>query len=196
MSLSIIIPTLGRESLMQTVASLQRQLEPADEVLIVTDGKVEGIGPLYGVDDRVRVVWGPRTACWGNAQRDMGMQIATGTHLLFIDDDDVYEPGALELVRAAIADEPTLAHIFRMRFGAGHPAGPLGARHGPVWEDKSLRASNIGTPMVVLPNRPDLPRWADGDDADHLSDFVFLRRAVSRVGGAVWHEPCIAVVRP
>lgn len=195
--LSIIVPTLDRASLKQTLQSIRPQLAEGDEVLVIGDGRVPTPDQL--VLPAPRDVWflaTPATRCWGNAQRDKGMEIATGTHLLFIDDDDAYEPDALANVRRALEANADVAHIFRIRFGPGHPAGPLGADHPPIWIDQSLRSSNIATPMVVLPNRPDLPRWADGDDADQLSDFVFIRRAVSRVGGAVWHEPVIATVRP
>lgn len=197
--LSVVVPTIGRATLKRTLLSLRPQLCPGDEVVVIADGpSARAVAreatctlglPLVLADT-------PPTHCWGNAQRDLGMRLARGTHLLFIDDDDEYEPGALDAVRCGISRNPKAAHIFRMRFGPGHPAGQT-TPPTVLWRDQVLRAQNIGTPMVVLPNRPELlPAWTDGDAGDFFSDFLFLRRAIPRFGAPVWNEDVIAVVRP
>lgn len=199
--LSVVVPTIGRATLKRTLLSLQPQLCPGDEVVVVADGpSARAVAreatctlglPLVLADT-------PPTRCWGNAQRDLGMRLARGTHLLFIDDDDAYEPGAFDAIRSKVGQNPTVAHIFRMRFGPGHPAWWHDPDHPLVlWSEPMLRAQNVGSPMVVLPNRPELlPAWTDGDAGDVISDFLFLRRAIPRFGVPVWHEDVIAVVRP
>lgn len=197
--LSVVVPTIGRDTLKRTLLSLRPQLHPGDEVVVIADGpSARAVAreatctlglPLVLADT-------PPTRCWGNAQRDLGMRLARGTHLLFIDDDDEYEPGALDVVRRELEKNSECAHIFRMRFGPGHPAGQT-TPPTVLWRDQVLRAQNIGTPMVALPNRPALlPAWTDGDAGDFFSDFLFLRRAIPRFGAPVWNEDVIAVVRP
>jgi hypothetical protein len=48
----------------------------------------------------------------GNAQRDYGMEQARGDYFLFLDDDDVFTPGAIGLIRPELNGYPT---VFKMR---------------------------------------------------------------------------------
>jgi glycosyltransferase involved in cell wall biosynthesis len=202
--LSVVVPTLGRDTLERTLASIDAQLDRRDEVVVVADGPSAAVVArevLYRFaddgDPAFRMYETPLTRCWGNAQRDVGVRLARGTHLLFVDDDDEYLPGAFDIVRQALAAEAQVAHIFRMRFGPGHPAYWRDPDHPLVlWAEPVLRAQNLGTPMVVLPKGDRLPLWVDGDAGDVISDFLFLRRAIPRFGAPVWHEDVIAVVRP
>lgn len=200
-ALSIIVPTCGRATLARTLASIDEQLERGDEVIVVGDGeqpRARDIAADMGAGDGT---WWydetPRSGCYGNAQRDWGIEVAMGTHLLFMDDDDEYLPGALDVVRAATAEAPDAAHVFRMRFGPGHPVWHARGPDYTLWVEPAVRPQNVGTPMVALPCRPGrLPRWSEGDGAGVYSDFAFLRRALARFGPPVWHEDVIAVVRP
>ena len=157
---SVIVPTKGRETLTRTLASVAPQLENGDELLVM------------------------RLDCvWGNEARDLMMAKATGSHLLFMDDDDVYAPGALAIVRSAVAQAPDRFHVFRMRHG-----------DGVTWASETFAACNIGTPMACFRNGP-TARWADDDSP--TSDFEFFRQTLVMVGGEpIFHEDVIAVVRP
>lgn len=196
MSLSVIVPTLGRPTLGRTLVSVAGQLEPVDELLVIADtaGDVDRAqGAALAVTSRGQVLFAQCRedgSQFGNAQRDVGMEVASGTHLLFVDDDDVYLPGALDQVRVALELNSNSAHIFRARWGPGHHA------HGTeLWHTQSVRAGNIATPMVVLPNRPYRRSWLDGNVAGAVSDFEFLGEAIADCG-AVWHDEVIATVRP
>ena len=91
---SVIVPTAGRATLTQTLASIAPQLGLGDELLV------------------------RRADCeWCNESRDLLCAKATGTHLLFMDDDDVYADGAFTLIRAVVAAHPARTHIFKMRHG-------------------------------------------------------------------------------
>lgn len=123
---------------------------------------------------------------YGNESRDDAMRRAAGTHLLFIDDDDEHTPDALEVIRGRVQPDPDRVHVFKMRF-----------RDGLIlWTDEEMRAGNVGTPMVCVPNQPGrLGVWANADG--HLSDFGFLA-ATMRLRGdqAVFHDELVALVRP
>lgn len=159
MSLSIIIASSGRRTLARTVQSVVTQLEPGDELIVDVN------------DD----------APWGHAARNRQLRRARGRHLLFMDDDDVYVPGALRHVRAACAQEPRRIHLFRMRYPGG----------GELWHEQKVVCGNVSTQMVVVPRRGLRARWGDR----YEGDFDFIAAAVGQFGEPVWHETVIAQVR-
>ncbi len=109
---------------------------------------------------------------------------ATGSHLAFLDDDDVFLPGAIDAMRQAACTSPV---IFRMRYS--HDGREL-------WQDQDLRAGNVGTPMIFVPNRPALlGTWA-GWGSDTCGDFRFIYETVEKMGEPVWNETVVALIRP
>lgn len=181
MKLSVIVPTVGRWTLERTLASCA----DADEIVLVVDDAVadgwepEGLARNVVVD---RVVGGDH----GYTARTRGMALATGTHLAFLDDDDVYAPGAVALIRAVAGEVPI---VFRM----AHP------EHGVLWRDPVLRFGNVGTPMFVVPNDPArLGVWAPHAPGlpEPGGDFTFLAGCCERMGAPVWREEVVAVIRP
>jgi glycosyltransferase involved in cell wall biosynthesis len=119
---------------------------------------------------------------WGMLSRDEGIAKATGDWILFMDDDDVFAPGVFDCLRPLLADEGW--HIFRMQDAAG----------GRLWRVKEILLGNIGTPMLVVPNRPDLPKWADY--ANYYGDFEFAKSCQELLGDPHWHEETLALLRP
>lgn len=196
-NVTVVMPTLGRSTLRRAVSSVVDQLEDDDELIVVGDAAVDhrawdvvaGFQPA-----RVLYVEARRPgSVFGNAQRDFGMELAAGrtSHLMFLDDDDVWEHGALDKVRWAVGDSLQHAHLFRCMWGPGHHA------HGTVlWADPQVREGNVGTPMVVLPNRAYERSWWDFNRRGVVSDFGFLSAAIGECAGEVFHEPVIATVRP
>jgi glycosyltransferase involved in cell wall biosynthesis len=96
MTLSVLVPSVGRPSLTATLESIAPQLAPGDELLV--DRNDDG--------------------AWGAAARNRLAAKAGGDFLLFMDDDDAYTPGALDTVRRVVGDTVAL-HIFRMRYRGG-----------------------------------------------------------------------------
>ncbi len=101
---SVVIPTIGRSSLMRAVASVQAQSYTALEILVVQDGadeltrrELEQLG-----EPRMRVLTQamPKGAA---AARNLGITAAEGTYIALLDDDDVFMPGkiAAEVERAS-----------------------------------------------------------------------------------------------
>lgn len=187
-TLSVIVPTVGRSSLRVTLQSILIQgLTEGDEVLCVGDGfclearkqwrNCRPPGRYLEMNERV--------GNWGHAQRNYAMSLARGTHLLSMDDDDVFTPGAFNAIRAALAEAPDRPHLFRMRMADG----------GLVWNDRELRGGNIGTPCIVVPNDPQrLGRWGDRYEGDW--DFLESTLALYPLGAEVWREEVIALIRP
>lgn len=157
----MVVATKGRDTLARTLAAVAPQLESGDELLVM------------------------RLDCeWGNEARDLMMAKATGTHLLFIDDDDVHTPDALTVIREAVSLAPTVMHIFRMAHG-----------DGLTWAQEDFAVGNVGTPMVCFPNLPDKASWQNKDGP--ISDFRFIHETLKIVGGPPrWYENVVAELRP
>jgi glycosyltransferase involved in cell wall biosynthesis len=180
--LSIVIPTLGRDSLARTLASCA----DADEIIIVLD---TSRGCRYlpcELPPNAILVRGRYGVTGGHAGRVSGMQIATGTHLAFMDDDDVFNPGAVQLMRDAACDVPV---IFRMDHYA----------HGLLWRDREIRFGNVSTQMYVVPNQPE----QFGSWTPHVpglkepgGDYTFIKETVEQMGGVVWRNEIISTIRP
>lgn len=144
-ALSIIVPTSGRPTLTATLASVTPQLEHGDELMVIcrTD------------------------APWGHASRNTAMRRATGSHLLFIDDDDRYVDDALALVRGWVEQEPDRVHLYAMRYDYGRVVYP-------VWP---LTCGYVSTQMLCVPNVPHLlGRWGDRYEGDY--DFAATTMAL------------------
>jgi len=180
-SLSVVIPTLGRPTLEQTLASCAE----ADEIVVVLDTSRGGSLPCQLPDNAI-FAEGSFGVTGGHAGRAHGIGLASGTHLAFFDDDDVYTPNAIHLMREAACNKPV---IFRMDHYA----------HGILWRDREVRFGNVSTQMYVVPNDPSrLGTWEQHAPGlpEPGGDYTFIAGCVEKMGGPVWREEVIAVLRP
>ena len=188
--LSIIIPTIGRQSLSRTLQALAPQLRD-DEVLVVGDGpRPRAAAMVDSMGEHFRYMQGPATAVWGNAQRHTGLQHATGDYLWFVDDDDTPEPDALDVIRHNIEAHPGKALMFRCQWN-NYRYVP----QGMIWWETEGDTLHVGTPMLVVPNKPDmLGSWL-GDAYDH--DYVFITETMALYGpeNVVWVPKVILKTR-
>lgn len=183
MRLTVITPTVGRDSLRDTLASIAPQLRKGDEHLVIGDGSQPDAAAICA-EFVVSYHDGPSSRTYGTLQRDYGIDIAKGEYVAFCDDDDVFTPDALDTIRAAIAEHPNTPLLFRM-------ATPY---YGVLWADKAVREGNVGTPMIVTPRYDDLPLWHDGGPS-YTADHRFIKR-VTDAHGVEWREEVICIVRP
>jgi glycosyltransferase involved in cell wall biosynthesis len=170
-TLSIIVPTRGRKTLERTLRSISGQLQPGDEVIVLRD----------------------ETGDSGDSARMSGMERARGSHLAFMDDDDVYRPGALEKMRRFARDNPGRIGIFKMQ----HPVGTTHWRDGePV-----LRYANVSTQNFLIPNLTGrLGRWTDRPPRPgggvYDGDYAFIARTVELQGEPLFVDEVTVLARP
>ena len=164
MTLSVIIASQGRPTLTDTLISIAPQLQPGDELLVDVN------------DD----------SPWGNQARNRTMRKATSTHLMFMDDDDIYTPGAFQTIRHAVDQDPGRIHMFRMKYADGRPT---------LWQTPQVKITNVGTQNIVVPNHPErLAEW--GSVHAYEGDYDFIAGCAERFGEPVWHDHITAIYRP
>lgn len=163
-SISVVIATLGRKTLPNVIRAIQRQLDQQDEIIVVCDGiesreraqpEIEGVRYLVHSDSYSR---------FGNAQKRFGQQEATKDLIWFVDDDDMPHPGAINTIKSMVRDKPI---IFRMQH-----------MERLIWEDREIRDQNVGSPMLVVPNIPEMPLYP-GCDA-YAADLQWMKLAQER----------------
>ena len=180
--LSIIVVTAGRKTLTRTLLSIQAQpLLPQDEVLVVgADPWIAEQADEFGF----RYIEDGPFGCYGQRERTNAMAHAHGTHLLFMDDDDYYLPGAFEAVRAAIRQHPDVPVMFKMIAPEGYV----------LWTEPAVWCGNHAGTQFVVPNDPArLGTWG----LRREGDFDFIEDTLTRYPpqALVWHSALIAGCR-
>lgn len=194
MSLSVIVPTVGRPSLTATLQSIAPDVSAGDHVIVVGDvppgceRDIRALVQHFARDSAARwtVAWPSEPlGNWGHPARNMAIaQHVDTSHVCTIDDDDVYLPGGLELVRRYGCREKPV--VFKARWGAGHPAAGV-----VLWHWPEVKAGNVATPMVVWPAAA-AALWGDR----YEGDFDFYRQLEDEYGELYWDEREIVEVRP
>jgi glycosyltransferase involved in cell wall biosynthesis len=160
---SVILPTRGRPTLRRTLASLLPQLEPGDELMILRDASGDA----------------------GDTPRNDAMPRARGSHLLFIDDDDVYVPDALAKMRRFAEEQPDRIGIFKLEYVVGTHR----------WVEPVLRYKNVSTQTFLVPNVPGkLGRWEARDNV--AGDFVFIEETARLQGEPIFVDQVTVMARP
>lgn len=160
-TISVVIPTIGRPTLQRAIDSCAG----ADEILVLENQDGDN----------------------GYRARNTLMAQATGDVLAFCDDDDVFVPDAIDLIRARAAEHPGRPLLFQMRLNGGQV----------IWSQPRLGYGNIGTPCIVVPNQPDkLGTWAGWQGSGSGGDCHFIHECVKRMGDPVWVERIVAHIRP
>jgi glycosyltransferase involved in cell wall biosynthesis len=168
--ISIVVATANRPTLRRALRSCRW----ADEIVVVFDAEE----PPWHPPGCVVLAHGP-TRVWGHPQRNVGIEAATGTHVAFMDDDDLYTRGAGDLIRTALAASPDRVHVFCMRNRDKVYRGPV-------------ESGKIGTPMFVVPIEP-VGTWTTrySGDLDFITETMRLRG-----DEPVFHPEVIANINP
>jgi glycosyltransferase involved in cell wall biosynthesis len=160
---TIILGTAGRKTLMRTLRSITPQLEPGDELMLIRDDSGDA----------------------GDTPRNDAMPRARGTHLLFMDDDDVYVPDALAKMRRFADENPGRIGIFRIQYTVGPKR----------WQVPELRNRNVSTQAFLVPNVPGkLGVWEHRGTVH--GDYTFIEETARLQGNPVFVDEVTVRVRP
>jgi len=206
-SISVITPTCGRRTLKATLASLSAELAPSDQSLIIGDGPQPRARTLTkALDSRFSYLeYGP-TNDTGNSQRQHALPLATGDFLAFLDDDDIFVPGALATVaRDVLSVHPDYCHIFAVSGSSLIEGWPGTSKIVPThW--------TVGASQLICPNSPEiLGSWLEYTQFyihgtrhpavlppnAYRQDWIFVNQTISRNADRVmYHQVPLVILRP
>ena len=159
---SVVIPTVGRDSVRQAVRSARAQRGVQLEIIVVCDCPTvpAAVADIADVVDRIECTGGKMGAA---GARNVGVAAAGGRYVAFLDDDDEWLPAKLQLqVREARSIEaaghvPVVSsRIFQRKAGCP-PCSAVAPRHvltsGERPEDYLFanRLVGFGRPMLPTP---------------------------------------------
>jgi glycosyltransferase involved in cell wall biosynthesis len=108
---TVVIPTYNRSRyLSQALASVLQQTISDYEVIVVDDGSTDDTQKIVAAYSNVRYI---RTENGGPAHaRNVGMQLARGHYIAFLDSDDLYHPYKLELQSRLLDRYPVVGMVY------------------------------------------------------------------------------------
>lgn len=173
---SIILPTFNRARLIErAIASVSQQTFDDWELVIVDDGSTdrtfETLRPFLLADSRIRYHFAANRGLAG--ARNIGLELAAGEYITFLDSDDAYRPNHLELRAQRLLAEPTIDLLH----GGVEVIGPdmVADKHDPS-RTIPLAECVIGGTFVI---RRDLAHRLGGfRDVSYGDDADFFDRAV------------------
>jgi glycosyltransferase involved in cell wall biosynthesis len=177
---TVVVPTVGRPALVGALTSVATQLEPGDEIIVVCNNDGD----------------------FGNTARNSALDRAVGSHIVFLDDDDEWVPGALSAMRDFADQHPDRVGIFKRRIEVIGVEGPT--------------PPDVGGPQgYVVPNAPGkVGRFLPADLSDpyyrplrahetpeylstRLADMNFMRTTLLLRGEEpIWVPVITVILRP
>lgn len=133
---TVVIPTYNRHRMLrEALESVSRQTIDNWEVVVVSDGHDPAVQQIVASfhDLRLSYLPSPHVGLYGNHQRNVGILASQGEYFLFLDDDNLLEPHALEMMRGGFRSPETgyvIAPIVRGGNKVAFP--PPGFREGHV----------------------------------------------------------------
>src|SRR5262249_42629066 len=112
-SLSIVIPAFNRERhIGRAIRSVIEQTVPADAIIVVDDGSTDRTAEVAAsFGPSVRVITIDNNATGPARPRNVGIEAARSSHVMFLDSDDFLEPRAVERFRDVSLATPNAALV-------------------------------------------------------------------------------------
>lgn len=189
---TVVIPTIGRETLVRTLESIRDQRGPdVVEIIVVADAFEMEPSKL----DEIRIeakLYEARCAGvdagrhdTGSPQLAYGYEQAQGAWIVNLGDDDLYEPYAFTAMRRAIENDVTTRPLmFRTVL---HPA-PHRGNELPIvlWHRPEIVRGLITGQCFAVPNVPEkLGGWVD--------DVTFMSETIEKWDGLVgWRTEVVS----
>lgn len=182
-SIGVITPTIGRQSLRAMLDRLLPQLDVQDRVMIVGDGPQPVAQAIVDSLNSGLIRYSEHGPIrnYGNPQRNIAIAESATDYVMFVDDDDLPMPAAIKDIKAGILAHPGLPLMFRMQ-------GPLDV----LWRMKKVEVCNVSGQMFVVPNvKERVGLWSGRYEAD--LDFMKSTLALypGKEQSVVWKDEVI-----
>jgi glycosyltransferase involved in cell wall biosynthesis len=154
---SVVIPLYNRAAtISQTIASVLAQSCQDFEIIVVDDGSTDNPYPALAAisDPRIRYVCQPNGG--GGSARNRGIREAGGRYIAFLDSDDFFLPGKLDIVRRHLDGDPMTVWYSYIQVDRGvgrswiRPTRPI-HRQEDVGDYLFVHNEIIQTSAIVLP---------------------------------------------
>lgn len=110
---SIIIPTFNRDKFIgAAVESILEQTYQDFEIIIVDDGSTDRTAEVIRLFPADKLIYIYQTNCGRSNARNYALSIARGRYIAFLDSDDLYLPGKLELQVNYMTEHPEVDMIY------------------------------------------------------------------------------------
>ncbi len=163
---TVLVPTVGRYPFVEPLlAQLAEQTRPPDEVVVVDQNPVEARRDLTSVAPGLPVVVHHLLPPGQCSARNLGLRAATGTHVLFLDDDDEIPADLIERHLAVLAD-PAVAVSCGLVDDAESGPAPASLRHRQVGTTFPTNNAMIRRTVLEQTGLFD-PTYDRGSRADH-----------------------------
>jgi len=154
-SLSIVIPAKNEAANLARLIPEIRAAIPDAELIVVDDGSTDATpSVLAGYGDRIRSLRTPNGGA--GVARNRAVALATGDLVAFLDSDDEWMPGKLELARRWLAARPDVLFVFS-EFAVTDDAGRPRRRHLIHWHQDPRSWDEILGPGVTYSSVAPLP---------------------------------------
>ena len=178
-TVSVILPTKGEDTLGRAMQSVLPQLKSGDELLVIADGPLKLTIPESSY---IKYWETTSTHYWGNAQRNEALKVVKGDYILFLDADDWILEGAIDKIKSEVAKDPKRVHSFAIQGHSGYVKSLTGA-----WPLVNLP---IGNGMAALPN---VKEWlveygTDPHETGGDSDWQMIRQVIANSGALPIHH--------
>lgn len=182
---SVIMPVLnGQRYIAEGLGSALAQLGPEDEVIVVDNGSTDGtIGIVDAVgDSRVRLLHQPKKG--PAAARNMGIAAAAGRFITFLDHDDLWAPGRLAGMTAALLADPSAdAVVGRMHVLFEVAPDPTVEHFEGMITDLPFVGTMQFHAAAIAALGPFDESKIFGEDLEYLLKFRRIRRGLARWEG-------------
>lgn len=194
--ISVVIPTYNAARYVgAAVDSVLAQTFTDLEVLVVDDGSEDNTREVlapYG--QPVRYLYQENAGV--SAARNLGIAKSRGRYVAFLDADDTWLPGKLELQRSALTCMPGVGACYSAHIVADEDLSPLGVQRSPrragALEDLLFRGNVVGTPSTVIVERELLERVGGFDPAfSQCADWDMWVRVARHTEFAYIGEPLV-----
>lgn len=112
-SFSVVIPVYNRENTVRrAIESVLRQTYEDFEVIVVDDGSTDGTKAVVNTitDNRLRYVYQANQGA--QVARNVGLRMACGTYISFLDSDDEWLPDFLSEVKSEFEQKPSVSCVY------------------------------------------------------------------------------------
>ena len=199
-TVSAIVPCFNvKDTLEEAVRSLISQTQPPDEVILINDGSTDETGALL---DRlqaahpalIRVVHTENRGA--PAARNIGLRMAMGEYIQYLDADDILHPDKLERQRALIQSEevpPDLVVAPYLRRRPGTPDRTVSPEEGfDPWV--ALAQSRLGITGSNLWRKGCIERVGSWDETRKSSQEAELMFRMLKAGARLMYDPIPALI--